>query len=87
MQKSPVSENELRQAKIILVRDIPLSESSTYQIAGKLLNYSMLDLPLDEHMIAGKHYLAVDAEQVRDAFAKWIRPDALVQVTLGPSPQ
>ncbi len=87
MQNSPVSENELRQAKIILIRDIPLSESSTVQIAGKLLNYSMLDLPLDEHIIAGDHYLAVDAEQVREAFAKWIRPDALVQVTLGPSPQ
>lgn len=87
MQSSTVSEDELRQSKIILIRNIPLSESSTHKIAKKLLHYSMLGLPLDEHMIAGRHYLETTAEQVREAFAKWIRPDALVQVSLGPAPR
>jgi zinc protease len=87
MQKSPVTPDELRQAKTILVREIPLSESSTHSIAKKLLHYSLEGLPLDESLRAAKHYLETTSPQVKEAFSKWIRPDDFVQVTLGPSPQ
>ena len=87
MQNTPVSADELRQAQIILLRSIPLAEASTDNIASSLLNYSLLGLPLDEHLVAGRHYLATTAEQVRQAFAKYIRPGDLVQVSLGPPPK
>ena len=87
MHKSPVTPDELRQAKTILVREIPLSESSTRGIAGKLLHYSLEGLPLDESLRAAKHYLETTSQQVKEAFSKWIRPADFVQVTLGPSPQ
>ena len=87
MQTTPVTPEELKQAKTILIRDIPLSESSTDSIAGKLLYYAQEDLPLDESVRAGKHYLEATAPQVKDAFSKWIRPDDFVQVVLGPAPQ
>ncbi len=87
MQTGLVTPDELRQAKTILVREIPLSESSTHGIAGKLLHYSLEDLPLDESARAAKHYLETTSPQVKEAFTKWIRPGDFVQVTLGPSPQ
>jgi zinc protease len=87
MQKSPVTPDELRQAKTILVREIPLSESSTHGIAKKLLHYSLEGLPLDESVRAAKHYLETTSPQVKEAFSKWIRPDDFVQVNLGPSPR
>jgi zinc protease len=87
MQKSPVTPEELTQAKTILVREIPLSESSTRGIAEKLLHYSLEGLPLDESVRAAKHYLETTSPQVKEAFSKWIRPRDFVQVTLGPSPQ
>jgi zinc protease len=84
VQTSWVSSEELRQAKTLLVREIPLSESSTQSIAGKLLYYALEDLPLDESIQAAKHYLETTPSQVKEAFSKWIRPADLVQVTLGP---
>ena len=37
--------------------------------------------------IAAHHYVELNAEQVKAAFAKWVRPEDLVQVTEGPNPQ
>jgi len=84
MQTTPVTESELRQAKILLLRQLPLSEASTDSIAGGLLSRSTEDLPLDEPARAARHYLAITPAQVRDAFAQWIRPEDFVQVTMGP---
>jgi zinc protease len=87
LQTSPVTPDELRQAKTILVRKIPLLESSTDGIAGMMIHYSLEDLPLNESLRAAKHYLDTTSPQVMEAFSKWVRPADLVQVTLGPSPQ
>ena len=87
MQSEKVSPAELRQAKTILIRQIPLSEASTDDIAGGLLERSVEGLPLDEPVRAAKHYLETTAGQVQAAFARWLRPGELVQVSLGPSPQ
>ena len=87
MRADPVEPSELEQAKALLLREIPLSESSAEEIARGLLSRATDELPLDEPTQAARRYLALTAEQVRDAFAKWLRPQALVEVTQGPAPQ
>jgi zinc protease len=83
MQTTPVPDDELRQAKTLLIRKIPLSESSVDGIAGTLLDLSQKDLPLDEPVRAASRYRNITAKQVREAFRKWVRPADFVQVTLG----
>ncbi len=87
MRKQPVTPAELHQAKALLLREIPLSEGSVDSIASGLLSRSMMDLPLNEPEIAAKHYEKLTASDVQAAFAKWIRPDDLVQIVRGPNPQ
>ncbi len=87
MQQKPVTPEELQQAKALLLREIPLSESSIHSIAGGLLSRATHDLPLDEPTIAAHKYMGLSAEQVMAAYAKWLRPDDLVQVTQGPAPK
>jgi zinc protease len=84
MQTTPASPDELDRAKALLLRQIPLSESSIDAIAGKLLYLSTHLLPLDEPMLSARRYKALTAEQVREAYAKWLRPGDLVQVVEGP---
>lgn len=87
MQTQEVNPDELRQAKLMLLRRIPLSESSLGSIARGLISRSILDLPPDEPITAAKDYVAMTAGQVQAAFAKWVRPADLVQVTQGPLPK
>jgi len=86
MQTTPVTEAELRNAKASLLREIPLSESSTDSIAMGLLARVNRDLPLDEPLRAARQYARLTAKAVTAAFAKWVRPQDLVQVTQGPAP-
>ncbi len=87
MQTNNVTAHELEQAKAMLMREIPLSEASLSSIAGGLLSRSVSELPLDEPTIAAKKFLQLNANDVRRAFAKWIRPVDFVQVTEGPNPK
>jgi zinc protease len=86
VQTIPVAAEELRRAKILLLRQITLAEASMDGIAGRLLFRSIQGLPLDEPATAAKHYRQATAVQIRDAFKKWIRPEGFVQVTVGPNP-
>jgi zinc protease len=87
MQTMPVTQEELQHAKILILHRIPLSEASMDGIAEGLLSRSLEDLPLDEPIDAAERYLEITAEQVRDAFATWLRPADFVQVTVGPNPE
>ena len=87
MQTAPVTPQELHQAKALLLREIPLSEASVDSIAEGLIYRATHELPLDEPTRAAHQYLKLTAEQVQAAFAKWVRPNDLVQVTQGPSPK
>jgi zinc protease len=87
MQTSLVTPEELRQAKALLLREIPLSESSVDSIAKGLIYRATHELALDEPTRAAHRYLELTAEQVQAAFVKWLRPNDLVQVTEGPSPK
>jgi zinc protease len=87
MQTTDVAAPELQQAKALLLRQIPLAEASEGSVAAGLLSRAVIGLPLDEPVLAAKRYFSMDAEQVRAAFARKIRPDDLVQVVLGPPPK
>ena len=85
MQTKPVTAEELLQAKTLLVRGIPLSESSIRGVAGGLLDRSLRDLPLDEPILAAKRYKELTAADVQAAFSRWIKLDDLAQIVLGPN--
>lgn len=87
MQKENVLPGELQQAKALLLRQLQLGESSEDAVAGGLLARAQLNLPLDEAARAAKRYITLSADDVRFAFAKWIRPDGFVQVVRGPVPR
>ncbi len=86
MQTTDVSAAELRQAKAILLRSLPLAEASEDDVASSLAGDSISGLPLDEAHRAAEIYAKLSAAQVRAAFAKHIRPAAFVQVVQGPNP-
>ena len=85
MQTRVVSEETLNQAKALLLKQIPLSESSVLSIAEGLISLTKDELPLNEPSEAARIYLRLTPRQVQAAFAKWIRPEDLVQVTEGPT--
>ena len=87
MQNENVTPGELEQAKALLLRQIPLAESSETSVASGLLGRAEMDLPLDEPLRAANRYFSMTADEVRAAFAKWIRPQDFVQVVRGPAPQ
>ena len=84
MQTTPVSEEELARVKAMALRQIPLSEDSVNDVARGILGRLDLDLPLDEPTHAAERYIALQPEDIRAAFAKWMRPDDLVRITQGP---
>ena len=87
MQKENVTPAELQQAKALLLRQIPLAESSEDGVAGGLLARAQIGLSLDEPLRAAKQYFSMSADQVRAAFEKWVRPDGFVQIIRGPAPE
>jgi zinc protease len=71
----------------MVLRQLPLGEASVDDIAHGFLDRTEYDLPLDEPTLAARKYKALTAAEVQAAFAKWIRPNDLVQVTQGPAPK
>ncbi|HEX4321900.1 MAG TPA: pitrilysin family protein [Acidobacteriaceae bacterium] len=87
MRTENVSTGELHQAKALLLRQIPLGESSEDAVAGGLLRRAEIGLPLDEPTRAAKKYFDLTADEVKAAFARQLRLGDLVQVVRGPAPQ
>ena len=87
MQTAPATPDELLRVKAMLLRQIPLSESSVDDIAHGLIGRVDLDLPLNEPTIAAERYIGLSAGDVQAAFRKWLRPEDLVRVSEGPPPQ
>ena len=86
MQTSLVPEESLNLAKALLLQQIPLSESNVESIAEGLISLAANELPLNEPAQAARVYAKLTPQQVQSAFAKWIRPHDLVQVTEGGNP-
>ncbi len=87
MRTQDVSADELHLAKAMLLRSIPLGESSEEGVAQGLLHRAVIGLPLDEPIVAAKKYFELDAGQIKAAFARHLRLDDFVQVVRGPAPQ
>jgi len=87
MQQHKVSAGELLQAKTLILQRIPLSQASVAGIAHKYLSLVRDKLPLDEPQRAARRVIGISAGEVRQAFAKRIRLDDLIQVTQGPAPK
>jgi zinc protease len=87
MQKNNVTPAELQQAKALLLRQIPLAESSEDAVAGGFIARARIGLPLDEPVHAARRYFDMTADEVRAAFARHINPNSFVQVVRGPAPQ
>lgn len=86
MQGAPVGAGELARVKALMLRQLPLGESSISSIARGMIERHAADLPLDEPSIAARHYIELGAAQIQAAFKKWIRPEDLVRVSSGPAP-
>jgi zinc protease len=87
MQDTQVGAEELNRVKALMLRQIPLGESSIVGIARGLAGRWALDLPLDEPTHAAERYIALGPADIQAAFKKWIRPDDLVRISQGPAPQ
>jgi len=87
MQSAPVGGDELGRTKALLIHRVPLGESSVGAVAGGLLGRAVMALPLDENVRAAAAYHEVTPADVQAVFRKWVRPEAFVQVTLGPAPR
>jgi zinc protease len=87
MRTQDVTPDELHLAKAMLLRSIPLGESSEEGVAQGLLRRAVIGLPLDEPIVAAKKYYELTADQVKEAFARHLRLDDFVQVVRGPAPQ
>jgi zinc protease len=87
MGQTNVTPAELQQAKALILRQIPLAEASEDAIAGGFVARSRVGLPLDEPYKAAEKYFNMPADEVRVAFAKWIKPANFIQVVRGPVPQ
>ena len=87
MRTTNVSDAELQQAKALLLRQTTLSESSEETVARGLVARALIGLPLDEPQRAAERYYALTADEIKAAFAKWIKPESLVQVVRGPAPK
>jgi zinc protease len=85
MQTDNVTPQELQQAKALLLRQMPLRESSEDAVAGSLLARAQIGLPLEEPTRAAERYFTMGADDVRAAFKKWIRPDGFVRVVRAPA--
>ena len=87
MQTKPASADAIQRAKALLIRRIPLGQSSEDDIAAGLLAVSQSGLPLNEPTLAAGRYISMSAADVMRAFARWVRPDGFAQVVEGPYPR
>src|SRR6201996_5853157 len=70
MRTQDVSEEELHQAKALILRQIVLNESSEEGVAHGLLARAEIDLPLNEPLVAAKKDFELSADEVKAAFAR-----------------
>jgi zinc protease len=87
MKTEAVTAAELHQAKALLLRQIPLSESSEEAVAGGMLVRAQIGLPLDEPLRAANRYVQLNADDVKAAFNRHLRVEDLVQIVRGPAPK
>ncbi|GLQ95175.1 M16 family metallopeptidase [Dyella acidisoli] len=86
MQTTPIKQSELDNARQYEIRSIPVGVSSISSIARSLLDWAWHGEPLNQPMVAAKHYFTLTPAQVQAAFKKYLKPESLMQVVQGPPP-
>ncbi len=85
MQSQFVTDSELNIAKSSILRSLPLQQASLDSIASHYLGLMSLGLPLNQSDIAAKIYYDATAENIRDAWKKYLRPADFATVIKGPA--
>jgi zinc protease len=85
LQKKPLPADRLTRAKALVLGELPVAKESYEGLAEQLIAYGSTGRPLDEDRIEAAAALAATPERVRAAMAKWIRPNDLVRVVIGPA--
>ncbi|HEY0393690.1 MAG TPA: pitrilysin family protein [Candidatus Elarobacter sp.] len=85
LQRKPLPADGLTRAKALMLGELPVAKESYEGLAGQLIAYGSTGRPLDEDRIEAAAALAATPERVRAAVAKWIRPQDLVRVVIGPA--
>lgn len=83
----PLSTEELVRGKTMAISDIPLRAESFDGLAGQLLGYAALGLPLDQATRDARREFAASPGSVRAALVRWIRPKDFVRIITGPAPK
>lgn len=83
MKNEPVSDKELQDAKTYLIGSLPLSLTSTGDIAGVLLSLQMDDLPIDYLDRRAQAIESATVADVQRVAKKVLAEDALVTVLVG----
>jgi zinc protease len=87
LQKTAIQPDRLLRSKALLMGDFPIRQSSYSGVARELLNYSALDLPLNQNVLDAQAELDATPDAVAAALAKFIRPNGFVRVVTGPGPR
>ncbi|MDQ2916979.1 MAG: insulinase family protein [Pseudomonadota bacterium] len=85
MQRVPIADDELANARQFEIRSIPLEVASVSRIAHALLTWSYKGEPLNQPIVAGEHYLRLSAAEIQDAFKRYVDPQRFVEVVEGQS--
>jgi zinc protease len=85
LQKKPLPAERLLKAKALVIGELPVRRESYEGLAGQLLGYASTGRPLDQDRITAAAQLNATGEQLRAAFAKWIRPGGFVRVVQAPA--
>lgn len=86
MREGP-TEAQLKAAQDNISGGFPLSIASNSKIVGYLGMIAFYDLPLDYLNTLVPKVLAVTPEQVKDAFARRLKPENFVQIQVGSGPE
>lgn len=85
LQTVDIQPDLLQRTKAFVVRRLSLDRGSESDIADALLDDAEAGLPIDEPSLAASAYLSISADDLRSAFARWIRPDGFVRVVASPA--
>ncbi|MBV8435724.1 MAG: insulinase family protein [Candidatus Eremiobacteraeota bacterium] len=85
LQREPVSETELAEAKIRLVGNALIDEASSTGQAKQVLDIGVNDLPLGYYRTLNERFANITAADVQRVARTYLRPAGLVEVYAGPS--
>lgn len=83
IQKEPVTDEELADAKTNLIRRLPATFETASDVASSMANLAIYGLPLDEYEKRAEGYRAVTKEDVLRVAKAYLAPDKVRLVIVG----